>query len=392
MFPRLIHFSHKHSFFLFGPRGTGKSTLLKERFNPNECLWLDLLDLELEERFIRNPSELYAIVKALPEKIKYVVIDEIQKVSKLLDEVHRLIEETKKIFILTGSSARKLKYGGANLLAGRAFVSHLYSLSCFEIGKDFELEKALLWGTLPKIFSLEESIEKDAFLRAYGDTYLKEEIWSEQIVRKLPPFRKFLEVAAQSNGKIINYANIARDVGVDDKTIKEYFNILEDTMIGFYLESFQNSFRKRLAGKPKFYFFDPGVVRSLSRRLSLPLLPKTFSYGEAFKHFIILEFIRLGSYFQPDYRLSFIRTPADIEVDLVVERPGKKLLCIEIKSSDMISEQDIASFIKITRDIPDCEAIVLSQERFLKKFEHVTCYPWKEGIAECFPEVMPYAK
>ncbi len=138
MFPRLIHFSHKHSFFLFGPRGTGKSTLLKERFNPNECLWLDLLDLELEERFIRNPSELYAIVKALPEKIKYVVIDEIQKVSKLLDEVHRLIEETKKIFILTGSSARKLKYGGANLLAGRAFVSHLYSLSCFEIGKDFE--------------------------------------------------------------------------------------------------------------------------------------------------------------------------------------------------------------------------------------------------------------
>ncbi len=387
MFSRLRHFSHKHSFFLFGPRGAGKSTLLKKRFDKDKCLWLDLLDSGIEDQFFHNPSQLYAIVKALPNEIIYVIIDEIQKLPKLLDEVHRLIEETDKIFILTGSSARKLKHGGANLLAGRAFVYHLYSLSCFELNEKFDLEKVLQWGSLPKIFSLESDDEKNAFLRSYADTYLKEEIWNEHVIRKLQPFRRFLEVAAQCNGKIINYANIARDVGVDDKTIKEYFCILEDTMIGFFLEPFHNSFRKRLVEKPKFFFFDPGVVRSLARRLSVPLTPKTAAYGEAFEHFILLEFIRLGSYFQPDYRFSFIRTAGDVEVDLVIERPGKKLLCIEIKSSDTINDSDISSFIKITKDIEFCEAIVLSQDRFVKKFDHVTCYPWKQGIEEYFPEL-----
>lgn len=158
-------------------------------------------------------------------------------------------------------------------------------------------------------------------------------------------------------------------------------------MIGFFLEPFRTSFRKRLAEKPKFYFFDPGVVRSLSRRLSVPLTPKTSAYGEAFEHFVLLEFIRLGNYFQPDYKFSFIRTAGDVEVDLVIERPGKQLLCIEIKSSDTINEKDISAFVKITKDIKDCEAIVLSQDRFTKKFDHVTCHPWKKGLAECFPEV-----
>jgi len=387
MFPRLRRFSNKRSFFLFGPRGTGKSTLLKHRFSQNECFWLDLLDSSIEDRFLRNPNELYAIVKALPDEIKYVIVDEIQKVPKLLDEVHRLIEETEKIFILTGSSARRLKRDGANLLAGRAFVYHLHSFSCFELKDQFDLEEALHWGTLPRIFNLDEETEKNEFLRSYADTYLKEEIWNEQIVRKLQPFRRFLEVAAQCNGTIINYANIARDVGVDDKTIKEYFSILEDTMIGFFLEPFHNSFRKRLVGKPKFYFFDPGVVRSLSRRLSVPLIPKTAAYGEAFEHFILLEFIRLGSYFQADYRFSFIRTVSDVEVDLIVERPNKPLLCIEIKSSEVLDAISIRSFIKITREIPNCEAIVLSQDRFMKTFDHVNCYPWKQGIEKYFPEI-----
>ncbi len=387
MFPRLPHFSHSHSFFLFGPRGTGKSTLLHDRFEKNKCLWLDLLDTEVEEKFFRNPGNLYPIVKALPQEITHVIIDEVQKVPALLNEVHRLVEETKKIFILTGSSARRLKHGGANLLAGRAFVYHLFSLSCFELHDRFDLDTSLMWGTLPKIFSLNDDAERSQFLRAYADTYLKEEIWNEQVVRSLPPFRRFLEVAAQCNGKIINYANIARDVGVDEKTIKEYFCILEDTMLGFFLEPYHNSFRKRLAGKPKFYFFDPGIVRALSRRLSVPIIPKTPAYGEAFEHFVLLEFQRLKSYFQPEYKYSFIRTAGDIEVDLVVERPGLPLLCIEIKSTDDIREQDIAPFMRLTRDIPHSEAVVLSQDRFMKKFDHVTCYPWKEGLLEFFPQL-----
>jgi len=386
MFPRFRRFPLKHSFFLFGPRGTGKSSLLRQTFDRNTCLWLDLLEADVEDRFLKSPGELYLIVRSLAPHIKYVVIDEVQKVPKLLDEVHRLIEETDKIFVLTGSSARKLKRGGANLLAGRAFVYHLHPLSCFELDKQFNLEDALHWGTLPKIFSLGEDSEKEAFLRSYADTYLKEEIWSEQIVRKLPPFRRFLEVAAQCNGKIINYANIARDVGVDEKTIKEYFTVLEDTMIGFFLEPFHNSFRKRLVGKPKFYFFDTGIVRSLSRRLSVPLIPKTFAYGEVFEHYVILEILCLSSYFQPDYRFSFIRTNSDVEVDLVIERPGRPLLCIEIKSTDIITEHDVSSFYKITKDIHDCEAIILSQDRFTKQFDHVTCYPWKEALARYFPE------
>lgn len=384
MFPRLRNFSNKRSFFLFGPRGTGKSTLLQHRFNQKECLWLDLLDSSVEDRFFRNPNDFYHIVKSLSDEIKYVIVDEIQKVPKLLDEVHRLIEEIDKIFVLTGSSARRLKRDGTNLLAGRAFVYHLHAFSCFELEDEFQLEEALHWGTLPRIFNLEGDIEKSEFLRSYADTYLKEEIWSEQVLRKLQPFRRFLEVAAQCNGKIINYANIARDVGVDAKTIKEYFSILEDTMIGFFLEPFHNSFRKRLVGKSKFYFFDPGVVRSLSRRLSIPLAPKTSAYGEAFEHFVLLEFIRLGSYFEPDYRFSFIRTLSDVEIDLVVERPNKPLLCIEIKSTEIIDRMDVRSFIRITKEIPNCQAIVLSQDRFMKKFDHVTCYPWKQGIEELF--------
>ncbi|HXF28813.1 MAG TPA: DUF4143 domain-containing protein, partial [Chlamydiales bacterium] len=288
---------------------------------------------------------------------------------------------------LTGSSARKLKRGGANLLAGRAFVCHLYPLSCFELGEQFHLDTSLHWGTLPKIFHLHNDSEKDAFLRSYADTYLKEEIWGEQIIRKLPPFRRFLEVAAQCSGKVINFSNIAKDVGVDDKTIKEYYSILEDTMIGFFLESFHNSFRKRLVEKPKFYFFDTGIVRSLSRRLSLPLIPKTAAYGEAFEHFIVLEFIRLASYFQPEYRFSFVRTTGDVEIDLVVERPGKPLLCIEIKSSDTVNEQDISAFSRLTKDIHNCEAVVMSQDRFMKKFDHVTCYPWRQALIEFFPEL-----
>jgi len=395
MFCRLIDFVTDYSFFLFGPRGTGKSTILQRRFKKEDCLWIDLLDLEMESNFSNNPSQLYTIVKSLPDEIKYIIIDEIQKIPKLLDLVHKLIEETDKIFILTGSSARKLKHGGANLLAGRAFMYHLFSLSCFELGEHFDLQQAIELGTLPRIFGFNNRESKIQFLKAYGEVYLKEEIWNEHLIRKLDPFRRFLEVAAQSNGKIISYTRIADDVGVDFKTIKEYFSILEDTMIGFFLEPFHNSFRKRLCSKPKFYFFDCGVVRSLSRSLSIPLLPKTSGYGDAFEHFIILEFFRLSNYFQRDYRFSYIRTQEDVEVDLVIDRPGQVLLCIEIKSSNQIFEKDIASFIKITKDLNEvkgCEAIVLSQDQFKKKYDHVTCYPWKQGLAKYFPEVNQHKK
>jgi len=322
---RLIQLNLKHSFFLFGPRNTGKSSLLTHTYSKKNCFWIDLLNPLEEEKYFKDPSLLSHEVLALEKKIKFVVIDEIQKLPKLLDLVHYLIEKTDKIFILTGSSAKKLKYGGANLLAGRAFVYHLYPLSTFEIGKDFNIEEALAWGTLPAVLYKMQTIdEKIAFLQAYTQTYLKEEIWVEQFVRKMAPFRRFLEVSAQSNGHIINFSKLAKDVGVDDKTIKQYFSVLEDTLMGFFLEPFHSSVRKRLSLKPKFYFFDTGVCRALTRTLSVPLIKSTSYYGCVFEHFIILECVRLASYFYPEYRFSYLKTRDDVEIDLIVERPDQR--------------------------------------------------------------------
>lgn len=383
-YKRLLSLSKDHHFFLFGARNTGKSTLLSDIFSSKHAYWIDLLKSKEEQRFSRDPDLLRALVGGLDEKIRYIIIDEVQKIPKLLDIVHSLIECTNKIFILTGSSARKLKYSGANLLAGRAFVFSLFPLSVFELGNDFNLEKVLRFGSLPAIFHCNSDQQRKLFLQAYTETYLKEEIWLEQHVKKLEPFRRFLEVAAQCNGKIINQHNIAKDVGVDDKTINNYFSLLEDTLIGFRLDAFHHSFRKRLNTKPKFYLLDTGIVRALRRELSLELRPSTFSYGDAFEHFIILEFIKLNAYFNKEYRFSHLRTKEDVEVDLIVDRPGLPYLFVEIKSSRDVQKQDLSSFIKITKDFPNCEAICLSCDEEVKQFDHVRVIPWKQGLASCF--------
>ncbi|MCL5260521.1 MAG: AAA family ATPase, partial [Gammaproteobacteria bacterium] len=269
MFTRIQTLSQKQNLFVFGPRGVGKSTLLRTLFLTNSCLYLDLLNPEIEDRLIKNPSDLISMVKALPNETTHIVIDEIQKVPKLLDVVHLLIEQKQKLFVMSGSSARKLKGGAANLLAGRAIVYNLYPLSVFELEGKFCISQALRFGTLPKLYELDDEKEKQQYLMSYTHTYLKEEIKGEQLVRNLEPFRRFLEVAAQCNGKIINFANIARDVGTSENNVKEYFSILEDTLLGFFLEPFIHSFRKRLSHKPKFYLFDTGIVRSLTNMLNL---------------------------------------------------------------------------------------------------------------------------
>jgi uncharacterized protein len=384
MIKRILKLIRNHSCFLFGPRGVGKSTLIRYLFHEGHTVVFNLLKTEIRERFSRNPDELSEVVKALPKHITHVVIDEVQKVPKLLDVVHDLIESTDKHFIMTGSSARKLKAGGANLLAGRAFVNHLHPFSVFEIEEKFSLEDALQWGMMPKIFEYPDNEIKARYLQTYAHTYLKEEIWEEHFVKDLEPFRRFLEVAAQMNGKIINYSNIARDVGVDDKTVKSYYTILEDTLIGFYLEGYQHSFRKRLITKPKFYFFDTGVTRALSRMLSVPLIPSTAAYGEAFEHFIILEIIKLRDAYHSEYRFSYLKTKDDLEVDLVVERPGKPILFVEIKSSTHVTRELISSFVQLTRDFGTSESICLSDDPLEKMIEHVRVIPWKTGLKRYF--------
>jgi predicted AAA+ superfamily ATPase len=382
---RLLSLPENYSFFLFGARGVGKSTLIRKNFSNETSFWIDLLKPLSESRYAKNPDILIDEVRALPDSITHIVIDEIQKVPKLLDVVHSLIESTNKFFILTGSSARRLKIEGANLLAGRAFVKKLFPFSFLELEDHFNLDEGLSVGMLPKIWDFNTKNDQYDFLEAYAYTYLKEEVWAEHLVNKLEPFRKFLEVAAQSNGKLINYANIARDCGCDDKTVRNYFTILEDTWVGFLLEPYQHSFRKRLSQVPKFYFFDLGVARALARTHRIPLLPQTFGYGDYFEQFIITEIYKLCQYFHPDYRLSFIRTKDDLEVDLVVERPGLRLLLIEIKSATQIDQSMLSALFRVKKDIPEAEYACFSNDPISKIFENgLEVFYWKSGLLKYF--------
>lgn len=384
---RLIKLPDDESFFLFGARGTGKSTLIKHHY-PKKYSWtIDLLDLNQESHYLKNPQSLKAEVLALPDDVTHIIIDEVQKIPALLNVVHSLIEETDKKFVLTGSSARKLKHGSANLLAGRAVMRNLYPFSFLELGRAFHLDDALRFGMLPKIYECDTAEKKIDFLRAYTHLYLKEEVWAEHLIRQLEPFQYFLEVAAQANGKIMNVATIAKDVGVDDKSIVQYFSILEDTLLGFYLPAFQHSFRKRLSQKPKFYFIDVGMMRALARTLTLELQPQTYGYGDLFEHFIILECYKLARYFFPDYRFSYLRTHDDLEIDLVVERPGKPLLLIEIKSANTIREDQVSAMQTIAAELgKKVETVCFAQVPRALKFDRITVYPWREGILKFFGE------
>jgi predicted AAA+ superfamily ATPase len=376
----------RHSLFLFGARGVGKSSLLETLFQFKKNLYINLLDPLEEARFANNPNELIELVEAMPKNTTHVIIDEVQKLPKLLDVVHLLIEnkKTKKCFVLTGSSARKLKMAGVNLLAGRAFVYHLYPFSYLELGEAFNIEQGLHWGMLPKTITLKANKAKEKFLQSYAQTYLKEEVWAEQLIKKLDPFRRFLEVAAQCNGKIVNYANISKDVGVDDKSIKNYFSILEDTLLGFMLEPFQHSFRKRLKSAPKFYFIDVGIARALARNLTVPPVKSTSYYGELFEQFIVAECIKVAAYNKSEYRFSYLMTEAGVEIDLVVERPGKKILFIEIKSTNSVRHEDLTSIAKVVNDFGKCETVCFSCDPRQKKIGNIMVYPWQVGIKKFF--------
>ena len=382
MFRRLLLTTRHNSFFLFGARGTGKTTYVRDSFAPDESMYVDLLDPETEDLYRRSPSRLERQVRALPSRVEWILIDEVQRAPRLLDVTHRLIESTGKRFVLTGSSGRKLRRGASNLLAGRAFVYNLYPLTAPELEDAAQLEDVLRWGTLPRLFSLDRAGDKQAYLRAYALTYLKEEIVAEQIVRRLDPFRQFLEVAAQSNGAIVNYTNIARDVGADPKTVISYFSILEDTLVGFLLPAFHRSVRKQQRAGPKFYYFDTGVKRALERTLDVPLQPGTYEYGKAFEHFVVTQIRHLSRYRFPDWRLSYLRTGAGAEIDLVIERPGLPTALVEIKSTDRLDERDVRDIARFTRDFDDPLALCVSRDPARLEIDRVLCLPWREALNE----------
>ncbi len=390
MYKRTFKPLMSRSFFLFGARGTGKSTLLKSLFNSKKViLWLDLLDPKIDWEIQRNPNYLiqHLEVKNTSEKFsnQWIVIDEVQKAPRLLDVVHRLIETKKYKFAMTGSSARKLKRGGANLLAGRALQNFLFPLTSMELGNDFNLSSVLKYGSLPEVINSQSEKETQAYLRTYVQTYLKEEIQVEQLVRKLSPFRSFLEVAAQSSGLILNYSKIARDIGSDPMSVKNYFNILEDTLLGFYLPSYHRSVRKRQVKHPKFYLFDTGVKTALSRGLQLNLDSGTSLYGLHFEHFIISEMLRYNHYLTLDWNFYYLMTKDNVEIDLIIERPGKSTLLIEIKSSDRITEDSVRSLSKIALDFNSpAKPLCLSRDPDEKKILGVHCLHWSSFFNENF--------
>jgi len=382
MFIRSIKTTENNSFFLFGARGTGKTHLLKERFRETPALYIDLLDPDQNETFNLKPRALIEQLAALKAETQWIIIDEIQKAPKLLDIVHQQIESSRFKFALTGSSARKLRHGSANLLAGRAFVFHLFPLTAREIGEPFSLQTALSWGTLPRVMTLEADEDRRNFLRAYTHTYLQEEITQEQIVRRLDPFRRFLAVASQMSGQIVNFSKVGREVGASTLTVQSYFQILEDTLISRLIEPFHESVRKRQRGNPKFYLFDTGVQRALNNTLQVELLPQTYAFGVAFEHFVVNEINRLQSYGKKDYRLSYLRTKDGVEIDLVIERPGLKRALVEIKSTERVADEDIRSLARLGKDVPNSEAFCLTRDPIPKRIGAVSCFPWQQGLTE----------
>jgi uncharacterized protein len=329
----------KSSFFLFGPRQVGKTTLLDEI----PCaLRVDLLNPDEQLEFNKNPNLLRERLAAV-SGIKTVIIDEIQRVPRLLDVVQSLLDRNKSLrFIMSGSSARKLRHGHANLLGGRVRSLNLHPLTAFELENEFNLNRALACGTLPRIcIELKEGADDEAraILKSYVTTYLREEIKAEALVRSLHGFQSFLDVSAAQFAQQVNLTAVSRDCHVAYATVREYYSILEDTLIGFFLMPFEKSVRKRMSLAPKFYFFDNGVTRAVLGMLASP--PSPIERGRLFEQWFVQEVHRLNDYGDKDFKLSFWRTSHGAEVDLIVERAGKILGAFECKSSAAVSAADL---------------------------------------------------
>jgi predicted AAA+ superfamily ATPase len=380
MIPRLLNLPFdRKSFFLFGPRQVGKSTLVKNALAGKEYIDVNLLKSEILLKYKTRPNLLRQEInfQLKRKKTLTIFIDEIQKAPDLLDEIHYLLEKYKKrlFFILTGSSARKLKRSSVNMLAGRAWEFFLFPLTHLELGHLFSLNEILLKGSLPGL--IDEDIS-DSFrtLRAYANTYLKEEILDEALVRNIPAFSKFLSVMADQNGEIVNYANIARETGVSSKTIKSYYEILEDTLLVLKLEPYLKSARKRLVRHPKYYLFDLGVVNSLCGRTIPEAIEPPSIYGRLFEHFIILEIYRLLSYKELDCHFYHWRSAHGAEVDLVIEKQGQ-IWAIEIKSTSDIHSKNLRGLQSFMADYPSAKAVCVSTSTAPYLAGDLEIIPWQ---------------
>ena len=352
------------SLFLWGSRQTGKSTLLKMLF-PQAHVY-DLLKSDVRMALQLRPALLREECELL-EDGDLVIIDEVQKIPALLDEVHWLIENKGLRFILSGSSARKLRRSGANLLGGRALRQTLYPLVSAEI-PDFDLNRALNHGMLPHHYLMENPAMR---IQAYIGDYLQQEIVEEAIVRRLDAFTRFLQVAALSNTEVVNYTNIAQECGISSKTVKEYFSILEETLLGFFLPAYTRVVKRRLIQSPKFYFFDVAIPNHLLHRA--PLQQGTDIYGHALEHLVIQELRAFLSYRHPFKSMSYWHTLDNkYEVDAVL---GEAEVAIEVKSSRNITSHDTRGLKAFAEEYPEAKLYLLSLEDRPRKFNGVEVWP-----------------
>ncbi len=361
----------------------GKTTLLQQLFSKKEALFIDLLDIRLFDQLTLDVGRFEDLINTRQNQNKVVIVDEIQKIPQLLDTAHRQIQKTKRQFIFTGSSSRRLKQKGVNLLGGRAWVYHLYPFTRKELGQHFDLQHVLERGSFPEAVLAKNKEPAQEYLRAYVGTYLQKEIQQEQWVRKLKPFRKFLSIAGQMNGKIINKSKIGRDIGTDDVTVANYFEILEDTLLGFTLPAFHHSVRKSQRQSPKFYFIDPGISRALSGTLTLELLPQTKAFGEAFEHWMILEIIKNAGYRRKDWQFSYLRTRDNQEIDLIIQRP-KKTLLMEIKSKTTVQAEDAKTLETLGKDI-SADRWLVSCDPLERQFGFTCALHWQTALNTLFP-------
>ena len=378
-FRRVLALPARRSVLLLGPRQTGKSTLVRAHL-PQNAWTVDLLRHDEFLRYSKDPSDFRRTVEERRRRGTTVVfVDEVQKVPALLDEVHGLIERGGIRFVLTGSSARKLRRSGTNLLAGRAASLRLHPLVVEEHGQDFDLERALRIGALPAVVAAEDE-DARAQLRDYTETYLREEIQAEALVRNLGGFARFLDVAAAQCGEMLNTAAVARDVAVSVRTVSDYFQILEDTLLGFRIEAYRRSVRKRLVAHPRFYLFDTGVTNALNRRLTGTLDPVT--RGRLFEQWIVLECRRLLDYAGSEARLFFWRTNHGAEVDLLVEKHGRLLAAVEIKATRKVTGADLKGLRSFADEHPDVPRFVVTPAGDPRRLENVLVTHWSDFLEQ----------
>lgn len=364
MYHRIFDIENRldEAMFLFGGRQTGKSTLLKERFP--KAVYIDLLKSDVRNRFKQHPEEFReSLLRYPPETL--VIVDEIQKVPDLLDEVHWLMVEKGLWFILSGSSARKIKRSGANNLGGRAIPETLFPLVSAEI-PDFDLERAVQNGMIPRHYMVANARNR---MRAYIDLYLKEEIIEEALVQNVDEFVRFMEVAAIMDGEILNYENVASDCEVSANTVKAYYKILVDTLLGFEVPAYRKVIKRKLYKSPRFYYFDVGIANHLTKRYHLA--PKTPEYGHAFEHLIMQEIVAYLGYTNSDEELTYWHTYENLEVDAVI---GDARVAIEIKSKEHIDHDDKKGVTEFAKEHPLAKQIIVSKDRISRRSGDVDLY------------------